>query len=72
MWRGRVLLPWHRIRVRLSRCVVDRDVFNDSVVAVVVGAVVVNVIVKVRSFKIFDVLFTPRGFFPFGVSTPAT
>jgi hypothetical protein len=48
MWRGRVLLPWHRIRVRLSRCVVDRDVFNDSVVAVVVGAVVVNVIVKVR------------------------
>jgi hypothetical protein len=43
-----VLLPWHRILVRLSRCVVDRDVFNERVVAVVVGAVVVKIIVKIR------------------------
>jgi hypothetical protein len=43
MRQGRVLLPWHRIPVRLSRCVVDSDVFNDGV-----GAVVVNVIVEVR------------------------
>jgi hypothetical protein len=43
MWRGRVLLPWNRILLSLRRCVVDCDVFDDGV-----GAVVVYVIVEVR------------------------